>query len=102
VAIKETVMTSWARTNWGASSEENWISGAIVTGLSEWDGTRVVEHIVEDDDQGPTKEWGPYRWYCQPSLEHIAKVTEGRILTCCSCLSDDNFYSLFPKKKMAI
>ena len=42
----------------------------------EWDlldetGKIVVEHIVEDKDQGPSKEWGPYGWYCYPSLNEI-------------------------------
>lgn len=27
--------------------------------LSDESGSRVVEQIVEDNDQGPSKEWGP-------------------------------------------
>lgn len=31
----------------------------------QWDvldetGSQVIEHIIEDEDQGPSKEWGPY------------------------------------------
>jgi hypothetical protein len=38
----------------------------------------VVAHIVEDEDQEPTKEWGPYGWYCCPSGEDISKVSDGK------------------------
>ncbi len=49
----------------------------------EWDlldetGTTVVEHIIEDEDQGPSKEWGPHGWYHHPSREDIAKVSKGK------------------------
>ena len=47
----------------------------------EWDildemGNTLVEHIVEDDNQGPSKESGPHGWYCHPSLEGISKVSD--------------------------
>ena len=29
-------------------------------------GSHIVEEAVEDEDQGPSKEWGPYRWYRHP------------------------------------
>ena len=34
----------------------------------EWDlldetGNKIIKHIVEDEDQGPTREWGEYGWY---------------------------------------
>ncbi len=49
----------------------------------EWDlmdetGSIVVEHIVEDEDQGPSKEWGPYGWYRHPSQDEAAKGCEGK------------------------
>ena len=49
----------------------------------EWDlldetGTTVVEHIIEDEDQGPSKEWGPHGLYRHPSQEDIAKVSKGK------------------------
>jgi hypothetical protein len=34
-------------------------------------GTSIVQHIVEDEDQGPSKEWGLYGWYYRPTQEHI-------------------------------
>ncbi len=44
----------------------------------EWDlldetGRSIVEHILEDEDQGPLKEWCPYGWYCHPLPSDIAK-----------------------------
>ena len=33
-------------------------------------GSRVVEEVVEDKDQGPSKEWGPYRWYHHPAKKN--------------------------------
>ncbi len=49
----------------------------------EWDlmdetGNVLVEHIVEDEDQGPSKEWGSLGWYRHPSQEDIAKGCEGK------------------------
>ena len=67
----------------------------------QWDllhkmGTRVVDHIVEDDDQGPSKEQRCYEWDCQ--LSTIAgtdcKGKGGQkclIRTCCTCVSGDFF-----------
>ena len=45
----------------------------------EWDlldetGRSIVEHIVVDEDQGPSKEWGPHGWYCHPLPSDIAKA----------------------------
>ncbi len=45
----------------------------------EWDlldetGRSIEEHIVEDEDQGPSKEWGPHGWYCYPLPLDIAKA----------------------------
>ena len=45
----------------------------------EWDlldemGNTLVEHIVEDEDQGPLKEWGPYGWHRHPSIEELSKA----------------------------
>jgi hypothetical protein len=49
----------------------------------EWDlldetGITVVEHIVEDKDQGPTKEWGPYGGYRHPLPSDVAKANVGK------------------------
>jgi hypothetical protein len=49
----------------------------------EWDlmdetGNVLVEHIVEDEDQGPSKEWGPFGWYRHPSPDDIANGCEGK------------------------
>ena len=49
----------------------------------EWDlmdetGNVLVEHIVKDEDQGPSKEWGSYGWYHHPSQDDIAKGCEGK------------------------
>ena len=46
----------------------------------EWDlldetGSILVEHIVENEDEGPSKEWGPHGWYRHPSRLDIAKAT---------------------------
>ena len=45
----------------------------------EWDlldetGRSIVEHIVEDEDQGPSQRWGPYGWYRHPLPSDIAKA----------------------------
>ena len=49
----------------------------------EWDlldetGTSIVQHIVEDDDQGPSKEWGPYGWYHHPTPRQINIASQGK------------------------
>lgn len=49
----------------------------------EWDlldetGNTIVEHIVEDEDQGPSKEWGTYGWYRHPSQDDISKGCDGK------------------------
>ena len=42
-------------------------------------GASIVECIVEDKDQGPSKEWGPYGWYCEPLKEDTEKGTKGKV-----------------------
>jgi hypothetical protein len=49
----------------------------------EWDlldetGTSIVQHIVEDDDQGPSKEWGPYGWYRYPTPRQVNIASQGK------------------------
>ena len=49
----------------------------------EWDlldetGTSIVQHIVKDDDQGPSKEWGPYGWYRHPTPCQINIASQGK------------------------
>jgi hypothetical protein len=44
----------------------------------KWDlldetGITVLEHIIEDEDQHPSKEWGFYGWYRHQSKEDISK-----------------------------
>ena len=41
-------------------------------------GMIVIKKIVEDEDQGPTKEWGPFGWYCHPTTLHIDKARMGK------------------------
>ncbi len=41
-------------------------------------GRQVVGQIVEDEDQGPLKEWGQYGWYRFPSWEQIESVMQGK------------------------
>jgi hypothetical protein len=38
--------------------------------------THVIDHIVEDEDQGPSKVWGPCGWYHYPRKEQILKAAE--------------------------
>ena len=40
----------------------------------------VIDHIVEDEDQGPSKEWGPFGWYCHPTEEQIQKAGGGKTI----------------------
>ena len=40
--------------------------------------TVVVKHIVEDEDHGPSKEWGPYGWYRHPTKEQIKAACIGK------------------------
>ena len=40
--------------------------------------SHVVAQIVEDKDQGPSKEWGQYGWYRFPSKEQIDIATHGK------------------------
>ena len=49
----------------------------------KWDlldktGITLVEHIVEDKDQGPKKEWGPFGWYRHPLSSDITKADYGK------------------------
>ena len=41
-------------------------------------GRQVVEQIVEDEDQGPLKDWGQYGWYQSPSCEQIESALQGK------------------------
>ena len=36
--------------------------------------THVTDHFLEDKDQGPSKEWGPYGWYHHAKKERILKA----------------------------
>ena len=40
----------------------------------------VVDHIVEDEDQGPSKEWGPYLWYRHPTEDQIKLACSGKTI----------------------
>ena len=51
----------------------------------KWDlldetGKTLVEHIMEDEDQGPSKEWGPHGFYHHPSTEDISKASDGKMV----------------------
>ena len=39
---------------------------------------QIVEQIVEDKDQGPSKVWGQYGWYQFPSREQIESTMQGK------------------------
>jgi hypothetical protein len=41
---------------------------------------RVIDHIVEDKDQGPPKESGPHGWYCHLTTEQILRATERKTM----------------------
>ena len=41
-------------------------------------GRQVVAEIVEDEDQGPSKEWGQLGWYRFPSNEQIESAMQGK------------------------
>jgi hypothetical protein len=38
----------------------------------------VVAQVVEDEDQGPSKEWGPHGWNCNSSKEQIELESNGK------------------------
>jgi len=38
--------------------------------------SQVIDHIVEDEDQVSSKEWGPYGWYRHPTEEQIKKACD--------------------------
>ena len=38
-------------------------------------GSNIIEHVVEDEDQVPSKEWGPYGWYRHPTMEDISEAS---------------------------
>ena len=42
--------------------------------------TTVMDHIVEDEDQGPSKEWGPYSWYRPPTEYHVKLACSGKTI----------------------
>ena len=42
--------------------------------------SKVIEHIVEDKDQGPSKEWGPFGWYRHPTQEQLQKACGGKTI----------------------
>jgi hypothetical protein len=42
--------------------------------------SKVIDHIVEDEDQGPSKEWGPFGCYRHPTEEHIQKACGGKTI----------------------
>jgi hypothetical protein len=61
---------------------EKFLKKTKATEPFHWDlldemGMKIVEHIVEDEDQSPTKEWGSYGWYRHPNLKDINKVSSG-------------------------
>ena len=41
-------------------------------------GRQVVEQIVKDEDQVPSKEWGQYGWYQFPSQKQIESAIQGK------------------------
>jgi hypothetical protein len=40
-------------------------------------GSSIVDQIVEDEEQGPSKEWGPMGWYRHPTEESIQQAAGG-------------------------
>ena len=51
-------------------------------------GTQVIDHIIEDEDQGPSKEWGPYGWYRHPSPSDVIKAGNGKTVYLSSILNN--------------
>ena len=47
-------------------------------GLLEETGRQIVMEIIEDNDQGPSKEWGQFGWYRFPSNEQIENAMQGK------------------------
>ncbi len=43
-------------------------------------GRQIVMEVVEDEDQGPSKEWGQFGWYRFPSKEQIERATQDTAL----------------------
>jgi len=41
-------------------------------------GRQIVMEIIEDKDQGPSKEWGQFGWYRFPSNEQIESAMQGK------------------------
>ena len=51
----------------------------------KWDlldetGSQTIEHVMEDEDQWPTKEWGEYGWYWHPTKEDVSKASKGEMV----------------------
>lgn len=61
----------------------------------QWDlldemATKVIDHLVEDKDQGQSKKWGQYGWYHHPTLSDVIKAGNG--MCTCHHLRKFNFY----------
>ena len=41
-------------------------------------GRQIVMEVVEDEDQGQSKEWGQFGWYRFPSKEQIERAMQGK------------------------
>ena len=51
-------------------------------------GTKVIKHILDHEDQGPSKEWGPYGWYRHPSPSDVIKAGNGKTVYSSSILNN--------------
>lgn len=42
-----------------------------------------MDHIIKDEDQGPSKEWGQYGGYRFPNKEQVSSAMEGKTALNC-------------------
>ena len=53
----------------------------------EWDlldetARNIIEHVVDDEDQGTSKEWHQYGRYRYPAMEDISKQVKEKLYGC--------------------
>jgi hypothetical protein len=56
--------------------------------LLDESGIKSIKKILEDEDQCPTKEWGPFGWYCHSTLTDIDKAWVKQYIFCILLLSE--------------
>jgi hypothetical protein len=71
-----TVMILWMNRRWKMYPKNKGI-WSVSLGLARWEGNNVMEQTVQDEDQGPSKEWGPLGWYSHRTAQDIARGSDG-------------------------